>query len=119
LLVAPDVDVDVFRTQIQRMGTSRPRFALFVSQDDRALSLSQFIWGGMQRLGDINPEQEPYRDILAQEQITVFDLTKMEGNNGHNRAFDDITQVVVMVRERLNDEPVVTSGRRVAGARPQ
>jgi esterase/lipase superfamily enzyme len=119
LLVAPDVDVDVFRTQIQRMGASRPRFALFVSQDDRALSLSQFIWGGMQRLGDINPEQEPYRDILAQEQITVFDLTKMEGSNGHNRAFDDITQVVVMVRERLNDEPVVTSGRRVAGARPQ
>jgi len=116
-LVAPDVDVDVFRTQIRRMGHPRPRFALFVSQDDKALSLSQFIWGGMQRLGDIDPEREPYRDILAQEHITVFDLTKMAGNNGHNRAFDDITQVVVMVREQLNDEPVVTTGRRVARAR--
>ena len=116
-LVAPDVDVDVFRTQIRRMGASRPRFALFVSQDDKALGLSQFIWGGMQRLGDINPEQEPYRDILAQEHIAVFDLTKMEGANAHSRAFDDITQVVVMVREQLSDEPVVTSGGRVAGAR--
>ena len=73
----------------------------------------------MQRLGDVNPEQEPYRDMLAQEQITVFDLTKMEGTNGHSRAFDDVTQVVVMVRERLNDEPVVTTGGRVAGARPR
>ena len=26
-LVAPDVDVDVFRTQIRRMGDARPRFA--------------------------------------------------------------------------------------------
>ena len=77
-LVAPDVDVDVFRTQIQRMGNARPRFALFVAQDDKALSVSQWIWGGMPRIGDINPEQEPYRDVLAQEQITVFDLTKLD-----------------------------------------
>lgn len=118
-LVAPDVDVDVFRTQIQRMGNPRPRFALFVSQDDKALSLAQFIWGGSQRLGDINPEQAPYRDILAQENITVFDLTKMEGGDGHTRAFDDITKVVLMVREQLNDEPVVTTGGRVVGARVQ
>lgn len=114
-LVAPDVDVDVFRTQIQRMGNPRPRFALFVAQDDKALRLSQFIWGGSQRLGDINPEQPPYRDILAQENITVFDLTKMEGGDAHTRAFDDITKVVLMVREQLNDEPVVTTGGRVVG----
>ena len=101
------------------MGTSRPRFALFVSQDDKALHLSQLLWGGVERLGEINPAQERYRDILAQEQITVFDLTKLQGSDGHNRAFDDITQVVVMVKEQLNAEPVVTSGRRIAGARLQ
>jgi esterase/lipase superfamily enzyme len=117
-LVAPDVDVDVFRTQIRRMGTHRPRFALFVSQDDKALDVSKLISGGMQRLGDINPEDEGYRAILAKEQITVFDLTKLEGN-AHNRAFDDITQVVVMVREQLNEEPVVTTGTRIARARSQ
>jgi esterase/lipase superfamily enzyme len=116
-LVAPDVDVDIFRTQINRMGNARPRFALFVAQDDKALNLSQFIWGGMPRLGEINPEQEPYRGVLAQQHIAVFDLTKMQGANAHTRAFDDITQVVVMVREQLNEEPVVTSGRRIAGGR--
>jgi esterase/lipase superfamily enzyme len=61
MLVAPDVDVDVFRTQIGRMGTSRPRFLLFVSQDDQALRLSETIWGGKPRLGQIDSAQEPYR----------------------------------------------------------
>jgi esterase/lipase superfamily enzyme len=117
-LVAPDVDVDVFRAQIRRMGTSRPRFALFVSQDDRALGLSQLIWGGMPRIGDINPDQEPYNEALAQEQIVAFDLTKMDGD-AHNRAFDDVTSVMVMIREQLNDEPVVTDGRKIANARVQ
>ncbi len=117
-LVAPDVDVDVFRTEIQRMGASKPRFALFVSQDDKALGLSQFIWGGMQRVGDINPDQEPYRDVLAQEQIVAFDLTKLDGD-AHSRAFDDVTSVMLMVREQLNDEPVVTQGSKIARARTQ
>jgi esterase/lipase superfamily enzyme len=48
---APDVDVDVFRTQIHRMGAARPQFKLFVSQDDRALGLSEHIWGDVPRLG--------------------------------------------------------------------
>jgi len=98
---APDVDVDVFRTQIERFGSPKPRFALFVSQDDGALRISKAIWGGEQRLGNIDPEAEPYRSTLAREQIVVFDLTKLKGN-AHSRAFDDITEVMLMIRERLN-----------------
>jgi len=45
IVVVPDVDVDVFRTQIDRTGTSRPRFLLFAPQDDEALRLSEAIWG--------------------------------------------------------------------------
>jgi esterase/lipase superfamily enzyme len=101
LLVSPDVDVDVFRTQIKRVGFPRPRVMLFVSQDDGALNMSKMIWGGEQRLGNIDPEAEPYRATLAQEQIIVFDLTKLKGN-AHSRAFDDITEVMVMVRQRVN-----------------
>jgi esterase/lipase superfamily enzyme len=98
-LVAPDVDVDVFQTQIDRMGTPRPRFALFLSQDDAALKLSKEIWGGVPRLGEINPEQEPYRSELARQNIEVFDLTKMQGG-AHDRAFEDITQVLAMYKQR-------------------
>ncbi|MCY1376094.1 hypothetical protein D9M69_635620 [compost metagenome] len=43
MLAAPDVDVDVFRSQIEDMGDQRPRFTLFVSQDDRALAFSRRV----------------------------------------------------------------------------
>jgi esterase/lipase superfamily enzyme len=110
MLVAPDVDVDVFRTQIQRMGTARPRIALFVSQDDQALSLSRDIWGGVARLGDVDPTQEPYRSEFERDGILVFDLTKLEtpGDNAHDRAFEDVTSVMGMIRRRLSDGQAMT-----------
>ncbi|MCC6888624.1 MAG: alpha/beta fold hydrolase [Hyphomicrobiales bacterium] len=111
MLVAPDVDVDVFRTQIRRLGSPRPRIMLFVSQDDKALHVSRRIWGDKPRLGDVNPAQEPYRSLLEQENIAVFDLTKL-GGDAHSRAFDDITQVMVMIREHTRDpSPSIVSRR--------
>ncbi len=103
MLVAPDVDVDVFRTVIQRMGAPKPRFSLFVSQDDKALELSKTIWGGVSRIGDIDPAQEPYRSELKREGVEVFDLTRLGGDNAHNRAFEDIASVLVMVRNRYGE----------------
>jgi esterase/lipase superfamily enzyme len=101
-LVAPDVDVDVFRTQIQRMGKSRPRFLLFASQDDSALNFSKSIWGGVERIGAVDPAQEPYQSELAQEHVEVFDLTKLKGS-AHDRAFEDITTVMMMVKDRIGE----------------
>src|SRR4029077_1073322 len=46
LLVAPDVSIDEFPTDIQQMGNKRPRVALFVSQNDPALDISRTISGG-------------------------------------------------------------------------
>ena len=105
MLVAPDVDVDVFRAQIQRMGVARPRIALFVSQDDSALRLSKVIADGAPRLGDIDPTQEPYRSELERDKILVFDLTKLAaaGDDAHGRAFDEVTSVMGMIRQRLQD----------------
>jgi esterase/lipase superfamily enzyme len=100
LLVAPDVDVDVFRTEIHRMGSPRPRFALFLSQDDQALKLSRSIWGGVSRIGEVNPEEEPYRSEFERENIMVFDLTHLQGD-AHSRAFEDVTSVMGMIRQRL------------------
>jgi esterase/lipase superfamily enzyme len=103
MLVAPDVDVDVFRTQLLRMGTAHPRMSLFVSQDDEALALSRAIWGNVQRLGDVNSEQEPYRTELADDRIAVYDLTHLArpGDDAHDRAFEDVSSVVAMVRQRM------------------
>jgi len=85
---------------MQQMGKARPRFALFLSQDDRALEISKSLWGGAQRLGDVNPELEPYRSDFGREKILVFDLTRLEGR-AHSRAFEDVTSVMGMIHRRL------------------
>jgi esterase/lipase superfamily enzyme len=100
LLVAPDVDADAFREQMQQMGSARPRFGLFLSQDDRALGISKSISGGATRLGGINPDEEPYKSDFKREKILVFDLTHLEGS-AHSRAFNDVTSVMGMIHRRL------------------
>jgi esterase/lipase superfamily enzyme len=100
LLVAPDVDVDHFREQMEQMGNARPRFALFLSQDDHALKLSKSLWGGATRLGDVDPRMEPYKTDFQREKIVSFDLTHLEGDP-HSRAFDDVQSVMGMIERRF------------------
>ena len=38
-------------------GPDRPKMLLFVSQDDGALELSKQIWGGVPRIGEVNPAE--------------------------------------------------------------
>jgi esterase/lipase superfamily enzyme len=113
LLVAPDVSVDAFPTEIQQMGNKRPRIALFVSQDDPALKLSRTIAGGIQRVGDINPDQEPYRSEFQRLGIMVFDLSHLNGE-AHSRAFEDITSVMGMIKQRLAAGQQLASSSDVA-----
>jgi esterase/lipase superfamily enzyme len=100
MLVAPDVDVNLFRTQMREIGSARPRFAVFVSQDDRALMLSRSISGGVARLGQVDPGREPYKSDFRREGIMVFDLTGMRGR-AHSRAFREVSSVMGMIEQRF------------------
>lgn len=102
MLAAPDVDVDVARTQIDGMGPARPRFTLFVSQDDRALGLSGVVWGGTARLGAIDPTKEPYRSELEKYRIGVIDLTAMNAGDRLNHGkFAEAPEVVQFIGAQL------------------
>lgn len=104
MLAAPDVDTGVFVTQMSQMGATRPNFTLFVSQDDRALALSRRLAGGINRLGAIDPEQEPFRTQLAQNRITVLDLTKLRaGDSTNHNKFAASPEVVRFIGQRLVD----------------
>ena len=52
-----------------------PPVTLFVSQDDKALGMSQLIAGDEPSLGAVDPTQEPYHGILQQAHVRVVDLT--------------------------------------------
>ncbi|KKX23878.1 alpha/beta fold hydrolase [Rhizobiaceae bacterium LC148] len=112
MLAAPDVDVDVFRSQIEDMGHHRPRFTLFVSADDRALAFSRRVWGDIPRLGSINPEEAPYKQEMENNKITVIDLTKVKAGDGlHHSKFAQSPEVVKMIGARIAEGQTLTDSR--------
>lgn len=109
ILASPDLDVDVFTKQMQAMGKSRPKFTLFVSRDDRALTVSRRISGNIDRLGQIDPSVEPYRSQLERAGITVLDLTALKGGDRLNHGkFAESPEVVRLLGNRLIAGQTVT-----------
>ena len=51
LLAAPDIDIDVFKSELRRFGKPQKPFYIVLSRDDRALFLSRTIAGGVTRVG--------------------------------------------------------------------
>jgi esterase/lipase superfamily enzyme len=116
MLAAPDVDVDVFRSQIADMGTPHPQFTLFVSRDDRALAVSRRVWGDVERLGSIDPEKEPYKQELADNKISVVDLTKMKAMDSlHHGKFAESPEIVQLIGTRMSDGQTLTDSRVSVG----
>ena len=112
MLAAPDVDVDVFRSQIADMEGRRPKFTLFVSQDDRALAVSRRVWGSTARLGAIDPDTEPYRSQLEKAGITVLNLTSLRSGDRLNHGkFAESPEVVKLIGSRLIDGQPITDTR--------
>ena len=116
MLAAPDVDVDVFRSQIADMGARHPQFTLFVSRDDRALAVSRRVWGNVARLGAIDPEQPPYKAELEENRIAVVDLTAIKaGDDLHHSKFAESPEIVQLIGTRLSTGQTLTDERRGFG----
>ncbi|WP_208245624.1 alpha/beta hydrolase (plasmid) [Rhizobium sp. T1470] len=112
MLAAPDVDVDVFRSQIEDMGDPHPQFTLFVSRDDKALAFSRRVWGNIPRLGSIDPETAPYKAELADYKISVIDLTKIKVSDDLNHSkFAESPEVVQLIGARLSEGQTLTDSR--------
>jgi esterase/lipase superfamily enzyme len=78
-LAAPDIDIDVFKSQMRRIGKPRKPFYIILSTDDRALFLSKAIAGGVTRVGD-NPDVAE----LAALGTTVIDLSDLKATDSTN-----------------------------------
>ena len=78
LLISPDIDVDVFRSQARRIGELPGTFAVFLSERDRALSLSARLTGVQERLGNL---RDPAR--IAEFEVTLIDVSEFSSGIGH------------------------------------
>ncbi len=118
MLAAPDVDVDIFGAQWRDLGEPTPDVTVFVSQDDRALQVSQRVWGSKARLGQVDPSVEPYRSEFLARKINVLDLTKLNTSDGLNHGkFAESPGVVQLIGARLAQQKTITDSREGVGDR--
>jgi esterase/lipase superfamily enzyme len=98
MLASPDIDIDLFRTQIGLLPPSiRERMYLLVSRDDSALRVSRRIAGGVPRVGAADAAE------LEQLGLTVIDLSEIDdSSSGSHSKFAGSPEVVQLIGAGLN-----------------
>jgi esterase/lipase superfamily enzyme len=115
ILASPDIDVDLFRSQLRSLGEGRPHFVVFLSRRDRALQLSRSISGNIERLGAADPEAKPW---ISEKGVDVIDLTGVESANvtRHSKFAENPDVVRFLGAELINgDVPQAGVGERLGG----
>jgi esterase/lipase superfamily enzyme len=111
VLAAPDIDIDVFKSQMRTFGKPRKPFYILVSNDDRALWLSKTIGGDVTRVGD-----DPNTAELAALGATVVDLTELKGDDPFNHSkFAELATVAPELRGILTQDANGLRDRTVLG----
>lgn len=98
VLASPDIDLDLFRTQLGELPPSiREKMYLLVSADDGALRASRLIAGGVPRVGAADAEE------LEKLGVTVIDLSQIEdSSSGSHAKFAGSPEVVQLLGQGLN-----------------
>jgi esterase/lipase superfamily enzyme len=98
MLASPDIDIDLFRTQVAQIPQDYVRkIYLLVSADDAALRFSRRIAGGVPRVGAANTAE------LEELGVTVIDLSEIENSSsGSHSKFAGSPEVVKLIGAGLN-----------------
>ncbi len=98
ILASPDIDVDVFKSQMRRLGRPSRPYNLLVSKDDRALGVSQWLSGNQPRIGNYANDSE-----IAELGINVFDLTNVQSDDRLNHGkFARAPEIVQLLGNRIS-----------------
>lgn len=112
VLAAPDIDIDLFKAQLKRLGKPPRPFTVIVSRDDKALRISRTIAGGKERVGAYSDDQE-----LAQLGAIVVDVTELESLDSTNHSkFAQLAQLRPEFRQTFGQSVVASSADQNRGA---
>lgn len=117
VLISPDIDIDVFESQLQRIKTLPQPFVLFVSRRDLALRLSGLINGDKDRLGSAED-----LTVLGRYPILVIDITEFGDSRGAGHFTVASTPALTEffsdpeLREMIVSGDLETSGGAVRGS---
>jgi len=99
MLAAPDIDLNLFQTQLSYLRKSDRNFTIFVSNDDKALGFSKRISGGIQRVGAADASQ------LEPLGVTVIDLSEIDDStSGTHSKFAGSPEIVQLLGNSLKSD---------------
>ncbi len=112
VLASPDVDVDVFKSQMKRYGKPDKPFLVMLSRNDRALNLSGLIAGNRPRLGEYADAED-----IASYGVVVVNVTDVEaGDSLNHNKFADNPVLVKLIGDQLRSGRSLTEVEKdVAG----
>lgn len=96
ILISPDIDVDVFRSQAREIGVLPQPFVIFGSDKDRVLRLSGRLTGQRERLGTL---QDLNR--VADLKVTYLDVGAFTEGSGHFEVGD--SAALIRLFDRIGD----------------
>lgn len=98
LLMAPDIDVELFKEQVDRIGPLPVPFMIMIAEQDRALRLSGLISGRGARLGSIdNPE------FLSGLGVTIVDVGALSDGRKLDHNIATTSPAALAIFRRLNE----------------
>ena len=99
MLASPDIDLDLFKSQLEYLAEKDRNFFVFVSQDDKALGFARRISGGIVRVGAADAE------TLEPLGVNVIDLSLIQDSaSGSHSKFAGSPDVVQLIGSSLKDD---------------
>jgi esterase/lipase superfamily enzyme len=118
VLAAPDIDLDVIiqKAITVRLGQVPERFVMYINPNDKALGLSSWLFGNIQRLGDIKADQFSPAELEALRKSMTVQVVQAQisitGSFGHDyfHANPGVSSDLVLVM-RFKAPPGAAYGR--------
>ncbi|MEL6203729.1 MAG: alpha/beta hydrolase [Pseudomonadota bacterium] len=98
ILMAPDIDTELFREQVSRMGDLPVPFIVMIAEQDRALRFSGTLTGRGVRLGSIDHPED-----LAGLGLTVVDVGSLSDGRRFDHNIATTSPAALAIFKRLNE----------------
>jgi len=87
ILAAPDIDVDVFRSQLEVLGPLDPPMTLLVARDDIALAISRRLADQRIRVGAVDIDDPRVQEAALKAHLRIVDISDVASADrlGHSR----------------------------------
>ena len=100
VFAAPDIDMDVFTSSVERIGPLAPRITVVTATNDRALAVSGWFAGGVKRVGVAEQAQ------LKQLGLHVIDASQQGWGIINHDLFLSNARIREVIRRAIDGRPI-------------